>query len=332
MRLICPHCMSGVTVPDDTAGKEAVCTNCGKSFPTPPRYPASVVPDPAPAAAGSLEPARSTPHPDSPADNTPPPGYVPPEPASDGSGFLPTAPAQTPTPGGYTKSRGITFRPDVALWLPALFLTAALLLTFFPWVGSYFGGHAIYSQGPGSAMVGATNPNTGLESVAPPHMVGWSKKASSDWLLMVPFLLTLLLATLLALLDRALGSGATGRVPPLAKVWPHRHTVIAILAVVALSLVVIQSLTGFRIERSARQTARESPAVVKEREEAQGIEWKLARADYYAEQELKRFDLERTIWMHLAVLCLALGTLAAIGAILLERRGNKPPPKLLLHY
>ncbi|MBM3983136.1 MAG: thioredoxin, partial [Planctomycetes bacterium] len=49
MRLICPHCMSGVSVPDDAAGKDAPCPSCGRSFPTPARYAPEVAPAPAPA-------------------------------------------------------------------------------------------------------------------------------------------------------------------------------------------------------------------------------------------------------------------------------------------
>src|SRR5690349_13504042 len=119
MRLICPHCMSGVTVADDAAGKEATCPNCGKTFPTPARYSAAVVPDAGVGAvAGAIDPGRSTPHPEpvsAPAPRpvpeaasavattgaataqTPaaPPGYVPPAPAGappvDSSGFLTSA-------------------------------------------------------------------------------------------------------------------------------------------------------------------------------------------------------------------------------------------------
>src|SRR5438046_1518348 len=101
MRLIYPHCMSGVTVPDDVAGKEATCPNCGKSFPTPARYAAQ--PLPYSAVAGPIEPVRTSPHPEPPtppavptapaAPPTPPapPGYVPPAPPVPvaPSGFLP---------------------------------------------------------------------------------------------------------------------------------------------------------------------------------------------------------------------------------------------------
>ena len=36
--------------------------------------------------------------------------------------------------------------------------------------------------------------------------------------------------------------------------------------------------------------------------------------------------------MYLALLCNLLAVLAVIGRLILDRRGNKPPPKILLHY
>jgi hypothetical protein len=339
MRLICPHCMSGVTVPDDAAGKEAVCTNCGKSFPTPPRHSASVVPDPAPPVAGSIEPARTTPLPEPPTPAAPP-GYreptTPPKSSSDGSGFLPTAPAEAASTAGYTKSRGVTFYPNVVAWLPVAFLTLALALTFFPWTGIYVGGAAVYSQGPWSAMVRATNPNHALAAVAKeaiPVVIVWQDKVrvTSDWLLMVPFLLCLILAFMLAWLDRVVGTRSPGVLPPpIARIWPSRYAIIAGLTVLALSFLVIQSIRGFGLERAVWQSVREEfrPA----REAAQGNEWKLAVVEYHEGEALKRYNLARTYWMHAGVACTALAALFAIGAILLERRGNKPPPKLLMHY
>ena len=334
MRLICPHCMSGVTVPDDTAGKDATCPNCGKTFPTPARYSAQVavepplstttpvVPDPAPMP--SSVPAQAPPA---------PPGYVPPAPP--GSGFLPPASAQAEGSqlGGYTKTMGFTISPKVVAWLPAVFFTLAFVLTFFPWVGTHIGGHTVYSQGPWRAIFGYVNTNPGLEAVAPAGTIGWTEeKVHGDWALMVPFLLLLIAAMALALADRGFQSLDPRKVPPLAKIWPVRHTVIAALGVAAVTLVVIQSLNGFGLERGARQVVRENPALKAEREAAQGNEAKLIAVKQKEEQELAKFGLGRTTAMHVAVLLTVLGSLAALGTIVLDRRGNKPPPKLLLHY
>ena len=179
-----------------------------------------------------------------------PPGYVPPAPP--GSGFLPPAPAQAEVPqlAGYTKTMGFTISPKVVAWLPAVFFTLALVLTFFPWVGTHIGGHTVYSQGPSRAVFGYVNKNTGLEVVAPAGTVGWTEeKVHGDWALMVPFLLLLIAATALALADRGFHSLDPRKIPPFAKIWPIRHTVIAALGVAAVTLVVIQSLNGFGLER-----------------------------------------------------------------------------------
>lgn len=336
MRLICPHCMSGVTVPDDTAGKDATCPHCNKSFPTPARYAPQVSPDPpTPELTPTSGPLALEVTPSAPAQApSAPPGYVAPPPVPP-SGFLPPPPTvggQIPVAAGYAKAIGFTISPKVVAWLPAVFFTSAFLLTFFPWVGTYLGGHLVYSQGPWRALFGYVNVNRGLEVVAPAGTIGWTDKVRSDWLLMLPFLLLLISAMMLALADRGFRSFDPRNVPPLAKFWPVRHTVIAALGVAAVTLIVIQSLNGFGLERAVHQVVREDPELAKAREEAKGDEAKLIAVNQKEELALVKFNLGRTTAMHLAVLFTVIGSLAALGTIVLERRGDKPPPKLLLHY
>ncbi|MDB5307570.1 MAG: hypothetical protein JWO38_1772, partial [Gemmataceae bacterium] len=38
IKLLCPNCMKTVSVPDDAAGKETSCPECGKPFAVPARY------------------------------------------------------------------------------------------------------------------------------------------------------------------------------------------------------------------------------------------------------------------------------------------------------
>jgi hypothetical protein len=176
--------------------------------------------------------------------------------------------------------------------------------------------------------------NQELEVVAQalPGTTEWPDtfRQSGDWLLMMPFLLILILTTVLALAVQDWGVDLQEKIPPLAKIWPKRHVIIAALSVVALTLVVLQSLNGFSLERAARVSVRENPLLKAERTKAEGNEWKLAAVEHKEERLLTMMGLHRTIWMHLAVACLAFGTLAAIGSLLLERRGDKPPPKILL--
>ena len=330
MRLICPHCMSGVTVSDDAAGQEAACPNCGKSFPTPARYSAAVVPEaPAPTRVPEVAPMPAVVP--SQVQPVPPPGLVPPAPVAQ-SGFLPPASAvaaEAPAPVGYARSCGITISPHVVSWLPAVLLLLTLALTVFPWVGSYAGGSAVYSQRPWGAMFGAVSRNFGLEkAVIIP--AGWMDKVRSDWELMLPYLLLLILATVLAWADRGMHALDPRKIPPLAKIWPHRQTVICVLAGFAFVLAILQVSNGFGMERAIRKQVAEKFA--KAREEAAGSQEKHERIEYEVEIEYKTYNLERTTWMYLALLFNLLAVLAVVARLILDRRGNKPPPKLLLHY
>ncbi len=342
MRLICPHCMSGVVVSDDAAGTEATCPKCGKSFPTPARYAAAVVPDAGESSSAPPAPPPPTPSP-TPAPTVPPPsappGYVspPPPPATSqrpSDGFLPP-PATVSAPAGYTKSIGFTLSPRVIAWLPVVFLTLTFALTMSPWVSVDIAG-TLYSQGPWGAMFRKHNPNRALERLVPPETIVPDEKLPGDWLLMLPYLLLLILAMVLAWADRLLQSVDPQKFPPpVAKIWPSRHLIIAGLSVAAVVLVFVQSMKGFGLERAVRQVVRENPTLVDERKAAEASEAKEARlrvVEYKEELELAKFNLSRTIWMHLAVLCNALAAFAVLGYITLEKRGDKPPPKVMLHY
>jgi hypothetical protein len=233
---------------------------------------------------------------------------------------------------GYTKSIGITISPKVMALLPAVLLTLAFVLTFFPWIGTYFGGSTVYSQGPWRAMVGSVERNSDLEAGALTVPID-KDKVPSDWYLMFPFLLLLFLAAALALADRALRSADPQKFPPaLEKIWPLRHMIIAGLSTAAVALVVFQSVTGFGLERAVRQSVRENQKLVELRERAQGNPRSLAEVKLEEDLALAKFNMSRTIWMHMAVTFAVLGALATVCSVALDGRGNKPPPKLVFHY
>lgn len=330
MRLICPHCMSTVAVPDDAAGKEAVCPNCGKAFSTPSRYSASVVPDA--SAAGGGDPARPLPHPE-PASAVgyapaPPPGYVPPAAPTPGSGFLPATGSDAPA-AGYAHARGVTISPQVFSWLPAVLLLLTLVLTFFPWVGVYAGGTAIFWQQPWRAVVGSVGRNFALEK-AVAISTAWLNKVHNDWELMVPFLLCLLVAVLLAWLDRAAHMIDPNRLRRLERIWPHRQAIIGVLAALAFTFSLVQVLNGFGMERAIRQTVDEQFAAA--REKAANDPATQKGIEYEAEAAYRGYNIERTTWLYLALICNAFAVLALVIRYLLARRANKPPPRLVLHY
>lgn len=324
MRLICPHCMSGVTVPDDAAGTDAPCPSCGKSFPTPARYAPEVAPAPAPAPTPAAPPPVPQTAPPVPEPPAPPPGFVPPPVPAAGRQ------AEPPAPAGYTKSVGITLSPFVVAWLPAVLLTVLFALTFFPWVGCYTGNSAVYSQRPWGAMFGgAPHRNYKLEEAnAVPG--GWLDKMPSDWKTMVPFFLLLFVALAFAWTERGLRATDPRKVPPLAKLWPWRNAIVAGCTALILLLLLIQWANGFGMERAIKRHI--SDQFAERRERAASSPAELDKLRNQEEKEFRAYDLEYTTAMYLAVACAALALLASATRASLDRRGNKPPPRLVLHY
>ena len=255
---------------------------------------------------------------------------TPPTPAAPPPGLVPPyRPAPPPMPAGLTRARGISFNPRVIAWLPAILLTITVLCTFGPWVGMYLGGYAAYSQGPWSAMFGSPNPNPPL--IANMQTSGtWLDHFNSDWELMVPYLFVLFFATALALADRGFSTLDPRRIPPLAGIWQWRKTAILVFAALAFALAFTQVTNGFGIERAVRKTVHDQFA--KEREEAAGNRAKLATVDYKEDQELARYNLERTSLLYLALTCNLLAVVTMLMHTALDRRGDKPPPRLVLQY
>ncbi|VTU01556.1 unnamed protein product [Gemmataceae bacterium] len=350
IKLICPKCMKTVPVADDFAGREVTCPNCMKPFDAPARYNPAVIPDPAPALApvppppptpAALAPAPTPIAPEprmTPDVPAPPPGFVPPAPPVTAVQLAPppqyAAAGQTaaPTPpAGYTRSIGFTISPHVILWSPAVLLTVAFFCTFFRWIGSYLGGHPVYSQSPWQALGGWVSRNFALEA-SMPVSTAWLNNIPSDWLILLPYLFLLLAAAVAAWADRGLQAVDPRKVPPIAGLWPWRKPVVGVLASLAFVLVCSQILNGFGMERAIRKMVQDDPELVKLREGAAGKPADLKKVAYREETELAKYNLEKTGWQDAAVLSNLLAIVAVFLSIPLEKRGNKPPPRVVLHY
>jgi hypothetical protein len=214
-------------------------------------------------------------------------------------------------------------------WLPAILLTLTLACTFFPWVGTYLGGSSVDSQGPWKAMFGAVNRNIKAELVMQTP-AGWLDKVKSNWELMLPCMLALLAAVALAWADHGFHALDPQTIPPLARIWPWRHAVIAVLAGFAFTLIMIQVTYGFGLERAIRKVVTERFA--EEREAAAKSPDKLATLDYNEEQEYAKFNLEHTTWLYAGLLCNFLAVLMMLCRLGLDRRGSKPPPRIVIQY
>jgi hypothetical protein len=336
--------MRPVPVADDFSGREVTCPSCMKPFDAPAKYTPAVLPDPAPTApepppAPAPVPVAAAEPPMSPAPPTPavpvvppvpPPGFVPPAPPP-----VPVAPADAagvPALPGYTEARGVTISPRVVAWLPAVLLTVVFVSLFFRWIGSYYGGYPAHSQSPWQAMFGSVSRNFELEQNMPGKGV-WLDKVNADWRVMFPFLLLLVVALVFAWADRLLPGFDPSRLPRRAAgIWPWRKVVVGVAAGFAFALLAAQVSSGFGMERAIRRHVSEDPALVKAREAAVNSPAAMARVENDERAMLRQYELERTWWQDLGLYGLAGAVLAVLLSGALDRRGNKPPPKLLLHY
>lgn len=333
IQLFCPNCFKSVSVPDEAAGTSTACPSCGKEFPVPARYNPVVAAPPAPP------PPEPAPMPEPPAA---PPGLVPP--AAPLEAPLPPEPPVPGAPPGYTRSIGFSVSPKGLAWVPAGALTLILLLTVFDWVGSYVGGTAIYAQSGWRALTGYPYRNADLERrlkapEATRAQMTWpddiKKSVGSDWEVMLPYFVALILAVVVAWAERLVAAVDRNRLPAsfhwVAAAWPYRIPVLAGLATVALLLVLVQAANGFGLERYLKQFAGE---VVTMRLEAQAGGKPVDPVSLADERdrEVNGFNLERTTWFYLVVLLHIAVVLAMVGRAGLERRGNKPPPRVVFQY
>ena len=309
LKLLCPNCYKSVSVPESAAGTETPCPECQAPFPVPAKYTPAV----------GAEPVAARP--------APPPAPPAPEPAP-----VPTlvpAPAVDWLPHGYTRSRGITISPNVVAWIPAVSLAAILVMTFLPWVELTSRGHPVYTQGAWRSITGRPTRDIQLEDLMlkelpPPSLYD---RTAADWYIMLPYLFAVFAAVAVAWADRLESAAVEKR---MAGLWPFRHTVLASLAGAALLLLAIEATRGFGLERALNAAVSEKFA--EQREKAGNVAGEQKKIDFYESQELAKYGLERTTWLTLVMLLHAVVLLAMLARIGLARRGDKPPPRLVLQY
>lgn len=298
LKLLCPHCFKTVSIPESASGTEAPCPECLKPFPIPARYTPTVSPAaPPPSSTHSAE-------------ISPPPAV------------------ESACPAGYSRSINLTLSPCVVGWIPAVALSIILLLTFFPWVGVYPGGHAVYTQGVWRAISGWPKRDFQLEDLLLKDLPAPSlyDRTSSDWLITVPYLLGLILAVAAAWLERLNPPLAARRLPFL---WPWRRTVVGVLAVSTLLLLSVESARGLGLERAMHSAVSEKFSEQRQKAATAGEQEKV---DFLESGELAKYGLERTSWHCLAMWLHVLVPLAILAGVWLDRRGEKPHPRIALQY
>ncbi|MFO0851921.1 MAG: hypothetical protein U0871_25650 [Gemmataceae bacterium] len=322
IRQLCPHCAKLVELPDAAAGTTAPCPACGQSFAVAARYTPSVDPTAGPPAPKET-PAVPDPSPAPPDRPLPPPGLAP-------DALNPAPPAAGPRPAA-EREVGVSLSPAMVGWLPVGCLTLALALTFFAWVGTYPGGVRVYSQHPWQALVGkfTVNPLPDDLLTDEPDL---EKNTPTSWWLWLYFP-ALLAAVVIGWVDRAFDNPDATTLPgPLVwvvGVWPHRLTLIGGLAALALLLLLIQSWRGFGLEVAVQRVV---AARFADAEAAADTTPKRNKVAVQKGQEVNRFGLQGTTAFDLAIAAHLFAVLGAGGRYWLDRRGAKPPPRLVVEY
>jgi hypothetical protein len=311
MKLVCPSCMKNVEVPETALGTDFPCLVCGSKIPVPKNYAPSVavppVTPPAPAA---------------------PPGLAPPP--------LPTSnsPASAPSVslGGNSNELGFSLSPSWMGWITPACLTVAFVLTFFTWVGSYPGGHRLFSQSAWGALRGDISPNTiGIKDLDEKEKKLESLTGTSKWLWLYALLLVITVA--LAWAERFVKDLKPATIPgPLAwllPIWPMRFQLLTILSCVLLFLFLVQTWRGFGLENAVQSYVTEKNDA--DLKAADTTQKKLAVA-VTTGQDFSAFALETTNWYWLALLAHIAAVLGILGRMWLAKRGNQPAPRFSLQY
>ena len=325
-KLFCPSCMKPVAVPDDFAGREITCPSCNKVFEAPAKYTPTVIaePPPAPPSPKPLPPPPPEPKPmssDAIANRpTPPPGLVPPMPASG------PAPA-TALPAGYTRARSYTIHPVVIAWLPAVLLVVTLICTFASGWGCMSAGIRPIRRGRGARC-----------RLAQPQPAPRCDDADAGRL---EHPLPFRLATDGPLPDRPdprhrAGTGGS-RLPfarsaphsALAGIWKWRKLAILLFAATAFALAFSQVLYGFGLERAIRETVAEKYARSGPRRRAMLSNWRrCSTGRIRSSPSTTSNGRPGCMWRWCAISWPCSRCLPTPP----ERRGDKPPPRLVLQY
>jgi hypothetical protein len=325
MRQVCPHCAKTVEL-DDAAG-DAPCPGCGQPIRVPTTYavavdPAAVKPTPPPPPVAAATPPAPPPVRAANPLPAPPPGFA-----------LPTQ-AIIPPSAGYASSFPVALSPTAMPWLVAGGFTLIFLLWPFPWAGSYPGGLTAYTQslwgslGNGFSTVTAVEQEFKQESPL-------EKAVRSDWWLVLPYMAIVVLGLALAWADRFVTAPDFAyRVGPLgtvrALVWPRRPVILLGLAGGSLLLFAVVSARGLGLE-----AAMKTVATARHAEE-------LGRADLTSADREKlqtRIALDHARFGKAngqAWWLAGLAHLTVVGAaalyVGLERRGNSPPPRVVVEW
>jgi hypothetical protein len=208
-------------------------------------------------------------------------------------------------------------------WLAPIGLTLALILTLFKWNGSFPAGYAAYTQNAWQALFATMSTDPVAEKLMGMEQSIKDRLNSSWWLL--PYLIFLVLAVVLAWAHHLVSRGRIQLPVLLQGIWNIRLALLAALAGIVLFLLLAQVVGGFSLEHAVSnmvsQQFAEDSKLAKTPEEIQVVQMKVA-------QEFGRFQIIDTTWLWLAILMHLLALVGIAAETAIHERGNRPPPRV----
>jgi hypothetical protein len=293
MNLLCPNCQKPLTVPDQFAGTQMQCPLCEGKFAVPalPTL-ATIVPVGAPttesSAAAAAAPAGGEVY------------GVEPLPAKPTPPPRPEPPAPRPEPEPRSREENRRPAPPPASPPPAGYdrrYTIWISPRVVTWIAP--GALAVLFVMMFFPWVGAYKEIT---DAAPMTQTGWGTAFGRQWTVAgLLHVLALLLTMILAATEVAVPLAGLMLPSWAEKVWPYRSALVTAAALIAFLLLATQVLSGFGLE--------------------QAIETGDAN-------KLARMTLFRTNWLRLAFVCYLIALAGLALDSYLQRRGNRPIPRV----
>jgi hypothetical protein len=237
----------------------------------------------------------------------------------------PVPPPPPPPPAGYERHYTFRLDRDVIPWIGPVALAIMLFLSFFTWTGAYPGGYGVYTQSGFQAFYGGFSTDPTGEGVLHAEKA-LSENIRSNWFRIFLLVVLVMAAMVLAAAPLALPRLNIRLPAQLQQIWPWRSALAAGAALLAFLILLSLWAGGLSLE-NAVETAVTKP---EGGDAAPGGNTK--EAAIQRGRLAGGFNLERTIWLRLAVFLNLVG-FAAIGLDMwLERRGNQPEPRVDIHW
>jgi hypothetical protein len=332
MNLICPHCQKLLTVPEQNAGQLMKCPMCNNTFPVPalPQTPIASGSTTAPPGADagaeifSLAPEPAGAPSSAPRREERNAGRAAAEPARR----VGPDKAPPPLPGtDYQHVYSLRISPRVVPLVAPIALFFILILLFFPWVGSYPGGHSVYTQSAFEMLGGGHRYDVVGEKV-----LNYDKKITENIGLsglMYLYVLLLLVTIALVVLPLIIKQRPILLPAALESIWPWRSQLAFAGMVLVFAVLLLQSWWGFGLENAMRAIAYQSiapPASTElTPEEQQQLEIKRGA-------KVGELSLQRAVSFRLAELFHLLAIAGTGLELWLERRGKRPLPRIEMQW